>query len=326
MNPRSTPDLLSTIVESHMLIPNSEISVPYSLAESVAMYFGACAEATQYWLEKRRSFDRHILPALGKTTPVGVITSEQLANVIRSRRSQGHADAARVLHITLNQYFRWCCEQGHVHRNPMRELPTPGQSKKRERLLSDEELTRFWVATLGRPTSGSFYRLLALTLQERQVVASMKWHDLDLENMHWTIGTQAVDVRCVPLVPAAVAEIRAITRTEGSPFVFGSNDSNGKWAPPGGFAREKKHLDALVRPSVNWQLNDLRTTAAAFLVRASVAPDVVRILLGLKRLDAHFPISVADLASALRLWEEKFSPRTEVQSTPERNPPNSKDA
>ncbi|WP_072376574.1 hypothetical protein [Hyphomicrobium sp. NDB2Meth4] len=103
MNPKHTPKP-TTIKEGPALISNSEIGVPYSLAESVAMYFVVCAEQTKYWQEKRRSFDRHILPALGEATLVGAITSEQLADVISSRRVQGHADAARVLHITLNQY------------------------------------------------------------------------------------------------------------------------------------------------------------------------------------------------------------------------------
>lgn len=325
MNPKHTPKP-TTIKEGPALISNSEISIPYSLAESVAMYFIACAEQTKYWQEKRRCFDRHILPALGEATPVSAITSEQLADVISGRRVQGHTDAARVLHITLNQYFRWCREQGHVHRNPMRDLPTPGQSKQRERLLSDAELARFWLATLDRPTSGSFYRLLALTLQERHIVAAMQWDDLDLEGMLWTISTEAGGVRHVPLVPTAVAEIRAMPKTDGCPYVFASGEGVVLWAPPGGFAREKKRLDALIRPSANWHLNDLRSTAAAFFARSSVAPDVVRTLLGQKRLESRFPVSLPDLASALRVWEEKFIRRVEVQTTLKGEPLNSEDA
>lgn len=58
----------------------------------------------------------------------------------------------------------------------------------RERVLSDTELARVWDAaeTVGG-IAGGFFKLLILTGQRRDEVATMRWADLDLPAGVWTL-------------------------------------------------------------------------------------------------------------------------------------------
>jgi integrase len=286
----------------------SNIAIPYSLGESVALYFSICTQDTRDWRENERRFARLIIPALGAATPVAHISSNMLASLIEAKRREGHPAAARVMHIALNRYFKWCRAQGHVERSPMSDLPTPGQPKLRRRTLSDAELERFWVATFTDKHLGSFFRLMALTLQERSQVAAMRWTEINVPDRRWTISTgKGYERRTVPLSPAAIAEIQSIPRIAGCPYIFSTIKNNGTWTRPSGFSRPKQALDGVMKPDRAWQLQDLRSTASAFLMRAGVAPDVTLKLLGKKPFDLLFPVSDHDLESALMRWTAKFT-------------------
>ena len=57
-----------------------------------------------------------------------------------------------------------------------------------DRILSEDELRRFWTAcdAIGRPF-GPLAKLLLLTAQRRDEVGGMEWSELDLDKKIWTI-------------------------------------------------------------------------------------------------------------------------------------------
>ena len=66
-------------------------------------------------------------------------------------------------------------------------MKRPAKSTSRERVLADDEIQSIWNASteLGYPF-GTVVKLLLLTGQRRDEVASMRWDDLDLEKGLWT--------------------------------------------------------------------------------------------------------------------------------------------
>ena len=87
---------------------------------------------------------------------------------------------ARLTHATLRKLFRWAVSRGDLDRSPLEGVEPPPPVPARDRVLSDEEVALVWQGSeeLGWPFAGLF-RLLLLTGQRRDEVASLSWGELD---------------------------------------------------------------------------------------------------------------------------------------------------
>ena len=118
----------------------------------------------------------------------------------------------------------------------------PTKEKSRDRVLSEEEVGTFWRAAdeLDWPF-GPLFKLLLLTAQRRDEVASMEWAEINLDTGLWTIPREKAKNdhgHDVQLSMEALAIIKALPRVAG-PYVF---STNGK-TPVSGFSRAKERLD-----------------------------------------------------------------------------------
>jgi integrase len=125
-------------------------------------------------------------------------------------------------------------------------------------------------------------RLLILTGQRREEVATMRWPDIDFDAACWTLprsSTKNNRAHEVPLAPAALSILKALPKLHDE-LVF---TTNGR-VPVAGFSMAKRRLDTAVAaqradgnlPSiVDWHLHDLRRTMASGMARLRVAPHVI---------------------------------------------------
>ena len=76
---------------------------------------------------------------------------------------------------TLRTFLRWCYKRGYIERNPIERLDPPSKTIFRERVLSDDELTKVWAAaqSIGYPF-GTIVQLLLLTGQRRSGIGSLR--------------------------------------------------------------------------------------------------------------------------------------------------------
>lgn len=227
--------------------------------------------------ETARLLKREFVGAWGKR-PIAEIQRHDVAAVIDRMMRQGkHALANRSL-ATIRKLFNWAIERGVLKQSPCSALRAPAKPVKRDRVLSDDELSAVWKATdeIGYPY-GPLARLLILTAQRREEVSGMTWDELDLDQGLWSLGadrTKADRAHVVPLAPQVVAILASIPRFD-TQFVFPARRGE---RGVSGFSKWKQELDD--RSGVReWRLHDLRRTAATGMARLGVAPHVVERIL-----------------------------------------------
>lgn len=150
----------------------------------------------------------------------------------------------------------------------------------RDRVLSDEELTKIWEATetLGFPF-GPLYRLLILTGQRISEVSGMRRSEIDGNT--WTIPAERSKnkkAHVVHLTSTAMSVIDEIP-DQGFDLLFSTNGRK----PPSGFSRAKARLDASIEPCLDpWRTHDLRRTATTGMAKIGIPPHIADAILNHK--------------------------------------------
>jgi integrase len=194
----------------------------------------------------------------------------------------------------------------------------PGMAREfhgqaRSRILSDDELQKVWrAAEHRRDRFGALVRLLLLTGQRREKVASMKWSDLD--GATWKIPSEEREkgnAGELVLPEAALAIIGLQPRVDGNRYVFAERAGSHL----NGFSVYKSELDAASGVTA-WRLHDLRRTARSLMSRAGVRPDIAERVLGhtIKGVEAvydqhrYIEEKAAALSALARLVESIINP------------------
>jgi integrase len=187
---------------------------------------------------------------------------------------RGSPYAANRTLAHLRKLFNWALPRYRLAENPCRGVQPPGEERSRDRVLSDEELQRVWLAAgaIGWPF-GAVVQLLILTGARLNEVARMEWSELDVERKLWTLPAERVKNKRrheVPLSAAALAIIEALPRGKGR-FVFST--THGRTAVVG-HDGVKVRLDQ-ASGVTGWRLHDLRRTVASGMAGLKIALPVI---------------------------------------------------
>ena len=234
--------------------------------------------AASTYRETARIFKQDVIP-LWEWRPIGSITRRDIIELVDAKVASGAEVQANRILARLRTFFGWACEKDRITANPCDGLKPPTKEKARDRVLSDDEIRLFWTATekLGWPF-GPLFRLLLLTAQRRDEVATMERSEIDFDARTWSIprhkakNDQGHDVQ---LSREALAILNLLPPITGG-LVFSTNARSAV----SGFSRAKERLDALMRASSDeeiapWILHDLRRTATTGMARLKVPPHVV---------------------------------------------------
>jgi len=155
-------------------------------------------------------------------------------------------------------------------------IERPAKENVRDRILGDDEIRAFWRATDDLPAPfNDIYKLLLLSCARRQEVAEARWGEVDLINKVWVISAKRAKGKAavaLPLGPLAWSIIERQPRIAGSDYVFGRRRC--------GFSHMKRQLDAIMKPTVQWQNHDLRRSGRSLLSKARVTADISELMLG----------------------------------------------
>jgi integrase len=147
--------------------------------------------------------------------------------------------------------------------------------RKRKRTLRDDEIQALWSTCAG--TYGALLKVLLLTAQRKDKVATMRWGDI--RNGVWTIRSERREkpnAEVLRLPPVVLDIINAQPRIADNPYVFAGRNSG----PYNGFSQDKKNLDKKLADMPHWINHDLRRTAKTLMVRSGVRPDISERVLG----------------------------------------------
>lgn len=183
----------------------------------------------------------------------------------------------------IKKLYSWCVDQGIVEISPVDGLKPLIKEVSRDRYLTDDEIIAYWngCEAEGYPFE-QFGKLLLLTGQRRDEIASMRWSELDMHRGTLTLKAERTkngSAHIVPLSRQALDILRSIPRFLGSEYVF---TSTGRTAISG-FGRFKNRLDTFVGiDAENWRLHDMRRTAATNMAILKVQPHIIEAVLNHK--------------------------------------------
>ncbi len=185
------------------------------------------------------------------------------------------------LFALVRRIFNFAIERDWLEISPCQMIKAPAVERQRDRVLTEDEIARFWQATEAEhPTVQAILRLRLLTAQRGGEVLSMRWQDLDLGTGWWTIPAERSKnglAHRVPLSPPATKILKSLKlvaekRDPKSPWVFPSTRRNA--------LHPIEHVQKAVervrrRAALDFRGHDLRRTAASLMVGAGTPRLVV---------------------------------------------------
>jgi integrase len=235
--------------------------------------------ADSTYREMARILEKDVLPEWGNR-PIATIIRRDVSLLIDKKVAAGAEVQANRILARLRTLFGWAVEKDRIASNPCDGLKPPTKESSRDRVLADGEIKLFWSACdeLGWPF-GPLFKLLLLTAQRREEVASIEWEEFDLKAGVWNIPkTKAKNGvgHEVQLSREAIDILAALPRVAGS-FVF---STNGGKTSVSGFSFAKARLDAIMAKSARREiepfiLHDLRRTATTGMAALKIPPHVV---------------------------------------------------
>jgi integrase len=261
------------------MLSDSKRSFALTLGGTVPLFIELYAKPkNRGWKESER--------LLGKfqslfAKPLVDITRGDIVRLLDQIIASGTPYRANRVLAALKKLMSWALDRGMIDVNPIAGLKPPHREQARDRVLSDAELASLMAAAdaAGHPF-GYVTKLLVLTGQRRSEVSEMRWSEIDLERMVWTIPSSRSKNRHaheVPLSTAAINVIRSLPRFLNSEYVFTTTGRS----PISGFGRAKKRLDDVLGIE-NWRTHDLRRTAASGMARLGVGPHIIEKVLNHK--------------------------------------------
>jgi integrase len=189
------------------------------------------------------------------------------------RRADGPSESmARALHAEMSKMFSWLVEKRRIKVSPVVGVAKPKASNKRDRVLSDDEIKKFWLACddVSEPASQCL-KILLLTGCRLDEVREMRRDELSADGKTWTIpGARAKNklTHVVPLPRLARLLVESVEAT--GDFVF-TKDGN---KPVAVGSMLKSVLDAAMKIP-HWQFRDLRRAAATGMAEIGIPPHIV---------------------------------------------------
>jgi integrase len=259
------------------------------------------------WRQTGYVFKNDVVPAWGKRL-VHDITRRDVRDLLDKVADDRPVMANRV-RVILSKFFAWLADRDVIATSPMIGVAVPTKEVARDRVLSDDELRRLWLAceAIGGPV-GACIKLLILTGQRRSEIANLRWSEvqdvlmLPAERMkgrapHFVpLSTQAADIlasmpKLVPGVP----------KKDG--YVFG--------APISHFNRIKPELDKHMGDAPAWVIHDIRRSVATGMAKIGIVVPVIEKLLAHKTGTFRGVVSVyqrhsflPEMAIAVQKWAD----------------------
>jgi len=141
-------------------------------------------------------------------------------------------------------------------------FPRPAEEKKRDRVLTHDEIRRVFEALRSEPkVTGVFWRLAFQTSQRRGEILGARWDALDLDRALWTFRTKGDKPHVLGLPTQAIAVLReAWLLSSHTPYVCSGPAVCGHLYNP-----QKSAERVRERSKVTFRIQDVRRTVASRL-------------------------------------------------------------
>ncbi len=230
--------------------------------------------------EVERKLRTYVYPEIGDC-PINEIKRSDIAHLLdRIEDKNGATQADRVLAV-LRKLFHWHEARDDEFISPVVKgmTRTNPAERRRQRVMSDNELRVLWPLLGEAGTYGAILKTLLLTAQRLGKVRHMKWADIN--DGIWEIPVdhrrEKASAGKLPLPDMVLEIIEAQPKIDGNPFVFPASRGNGAF---NGYPKAKANLDKAFAQALAaeydvglepWVLHSLRHTAKTIMARIGVA-------------------------------------------------------
>lgn len=161
------------------------------------------------WEEDARMLSKDVIPHFGKRKAKD-IKRRDIVLLIDGIVDRGSPISAnRTLRI-IRKMFSFAVKRGVLDASPCVEIDPPAEENERDRILTEEEIKRFWFgldrAKMSEGTR-AVLRLLLITAQRKGELSQAKWSEVDLKSGWWTVPKEKSKnkrIHRVPLPPIAI--------------------------------------------------------------------------------------------------------------------------
>lgn len=207
--------------------------------------------------------------------PMATIDRRTIAARLSAIADDSGQITANRVRSTLSSFFGWAMQQGIIETSPV--IGTERLDEKtRDRVLADAELRTIWNA-LEDDHFGAIIKLLALTGQRADEIASLRWPEIadDVITLP-PERTKNKRLHRIPLSGPALAVLAKQPRrveADGKPraLVFGIR--------PARIFRLDERIAETGAPRAHWTAHDLRRTAATRMADLGVQPHIIEAVL-----------------------------------------------
>lgn len=232
------------------------------------------------WKEDLRILEKDVVPLWGKFKAKAV-TRRDVNALLDDIVGRGSPIIANRTLAVIRRMFNFALERDIVEMNPCYRVKAPSKENRRERLLSLEEIKRFWQGLDNASMSDLTKLVLKLqlvTAQRKGEIIAAEWSEMDLNTGWWTIpGHKAKNgnPHRVPLSKLSLALLEQLKRLVGEsvwlfPSPKGDTHMTGD-AIDHALRKNLKHFDGVE----NFTPHDLRRTAASHMTALGISRLVV---------------------------------------------------
>lgn len=228
------------------------------------------------WAGDERILNHDVLPTWKRKKAADIRRRDVLA-LVESIADRGAPIQANRALACVRKMFNFALERDILDASPCSGVKAPGKEKRRERVLTPDEIRTVWIALETGTANGTHLRmekptrlalqLMLITAQRKAEVMEAQWTDLDLEADLWTIpGEKAKNGQShrVPLSPHALDLLRQAKALAGDSALLFPGRREGSPMTPDALTRAvARAQDAIGIP--HWTPHDLRRTAATLM-------------------------------------------------------------
>ena len=288
---------------------------PRTFGDLAERYLSRHAEVSKKsGFQDRQMLEKDVLPVLG-SEPLEAIKRADIGEIIQRIVERGAPIQANRTFEVIRGLYNWALGAGLIESSPCLGLKAPAQECSRDRVLSSEEVWRFWHGLPSAPmgwATAQILRLCLTTAQRVSEVAGARRSEIDLAAREWRLpGTRVKNrsAHVVPLCPLAMELFEeALARSPDGEVVFPSPIT--KQAICGSSLAKAMKRSAQVLHLEDVTPHDLRRTVATGMAKCGVTRLVVDKVLNHVSADRSTIAGVYDRygydrekRAALQAWE-----------------------
>ncbi len=185
------------------------------------------------WEEDERQLRKDVIPKLGHLKAHSV-RRRDIIELVEDIADRGAPVTANRTLAVISRMFNFAVEREILEATPAAGIKRVHKEQGRQRVLSEEEIRRFWTNLSGTQMTEGVrlaLQLMLVTAQRRAEVTEATWDEFDLSAAWWTIpATRAKNglAHRVPLSDLALGLLDRVKALSGdSPYLFPSPRGNG---------------------------------------------------------------------------------------------------